>query len=102
MAQLASSCVRMQTGFPGQCWELAGGGGVLVKLAWAACVAGWRCKALSWAWSAAAMYSPLISSLFQDKHACSSLKVCASAFAPMLVPSVAILRDLKVVISNMC
>ena len=101
MAQLASSCVRMQIGFPGQCWELAGGGGALVNLAWAACVAGWRFKALSWAWSAAAMYSPLASSLFQGKRACS-LKACTNAFAPMLVPNVAILRVRKIVISNMC
>ena len=99
MAQLASSCVRMQTGFPGQCWELARGRGCFQN--WVACVAGWSLKALSWAWSAAAMYSPLMSSLFQDKPSCSSLKVCASALAPMLVPSVAILRDLKVVVSNM-
>ena len=74
--------------------------GVFSKLAWAACVAGWSFKALSWVWSAAAMCSPLTSSLFQDKRTCS-LKACANAFAPMPVPNVVILRDRKITISNM-
>ena len=63
-------------------------------MAWVACVTGWSFKALSWTWSAAAMYSPLTPSLFEDKRACS-LKACANALAPMLVPNVAILRDRK-------
>ena len=67
------------------------------KLAWVACVAGCSFKALSWVLSAAA---PLGSSLFEARRACS-LQACANAFGPMLVPSVAFLRDRKITTSKM-
>ena len=66
-------------------------------MAWAACVTGCSFKALPWALSAAA---PLASSLFEARRA-RSLQACANAFGPMLVPSVAFLRDRKITTSKM-